>query len=221
MNARLSATEDALSEREKLEPSAGDAGPSQAGGRGRPLRADAQRNRDRVLKAAFAAFAGEGLSVPVHEIARRAGVGTGTVSRRFPTKESLFAAVFVSRVEWLADLARQLGEAADAGDAFFEFFAALVAEGAANRGLADALTGAGFDIKAVVSGPEHDVAGAMASLLARAQRAGAVRPDIDAADVMALIAGCLARQPDRGDPAARDRLVAVVCAGLRSEAPGS
>jgi AcrR family transcriptional regulator len=159
--------------------------------------------------------------VPVHEIARRAGVGTGTVSRHFPTKESLFAAVFVSRVEWMAKLARQLAEAAGASDAFFEFFAALVAEAAANRGLADALTGAGFDIKAAASAPERDVAGALADLLARAQQAGAVRPDIDVADVLALVAGCLARQPDPDDPAARDRLVAVVCAGLRRQAPGS
>lgn len=182
---------------------------------GRPLRADARRNRQRILQTAFAAFAGEGLSVPVHEIARRAGVGTGTVSRHFPTKESLFAAVFVSRVESMVRLARRLGEAADAGEAFFEFFAALVAEGAANRGLADALTGVGFDIKAVVSGPERDVTRELAGLLARAQQAGAVRPEIDLADVMALVAGCLARQSDQDERAARDRLIAVVCAGMR------
>jgi AcrR family transcriptional regulator len=187
----------------------------------RSLRADARRNRDQVLEAAFAAFASEGLSVPVHEIARRAGVGTGTVSRHFPTKESLFAAVFMSRVEWLVSLARELGEANQPGEAFFEFFAALVAEGAANHGLAEALTGAGFDIKAAVSGPERDVTAAMAGLLARAQQAGDVRPGIDVADALALVAGCLARQPDPVDPAARDRLVAVVCAGLRREVQGS
>jgi AcrR family transcriptional regulator len=186
--------------------------PGQAADHGRPQRADARRNRDLVLEAAFAAFASEGLSVPVHEIARRAGVGTGTVSRHFPTKESLFEAVYVSRVEWLVSLTRQLAEAADAGEAFFQFFNALVAEGTANRGLADALVGAGFDIKAAVSGPERDVAGAMAHLLARAQQAGAVRPDVEADDVIALVAGCLARQLD---PGARDRLVAVVSAGLR------
>ncbi len=156
--------------------------------------------------------------MPVHEIARRAGVGTGTVSRHFPTKESLFAAVFVSRVEWLVSLARQLSEAADAGDAFFEFFTALVAEAAANHGLAEALAGAGFDIKAAVSGPERDVSGAMAGLLAAAQQAGAVRADVDADDVLALVTGCLARQ--RATRAARDRLVAVVCAGLRCGNPG-
>jgi AcrR family transcriptional regulator len=193
----------------------GQAASAGAEGRRRPLRADALRNRERVLEVAFTAFAAEGLSVPVHEIARRAGVGTGTVSRHFPTKEALFEAVFVSRVERLVAMAGQLGEADNAGAAFFGFFAALVAEGAANRGLADALTGAGFDIKSAASGPEHDVMGALGDLLARAQLAGSVRHDIDTADVMALITGCLARESDPQVPAARDRLISVVREGLR------
>ncbi|MCM3885297.1 TetR/AcrR family transcriptional regulator [Frankia sp. R82] len=197
-----------------MPPATDGVGSDQAGGQRRPLRADARRNRARILEAAFAAFAHEGLSVPVHEIARRAGVGTGTVSRHFPTKESLFAAVFVSRVEGLVDLARQLDTAADAGGAFSRFFAVLVAEGAANHGLAEALIGSGFDLKAAASGPERDVVGAMSGLLTRAQRAGAVRRDVDTDDVMALVAGCLARQADPDDPAGRGRLVDVVCTGL-------
>jgi AcrR family transcriptional regulator len=144
------------------------AGAARGADRTRPLRADARRNRERVLETAFDAFATEGLSVSVHEIARRAGVGTGTVSRHFPTKEALFEAVFVSRVERLVAVARQLSEAEDAGAAFFSFFAAIVAEGAANRGLADALAGAGFDIKTATSEPEHDVMGALGGLLCRA-----------------------------------------------------
>lgn len=194
---------------------AGRTTPHHAPGLDRPRRADARRNRERVLETAFAAFAEEGLSVPVHEIARRAGVGTGTVSRHFPTKEALFEAVFVSRVELLVGRARTLKATADAGDAFFHFFGAIVAEGAANRGLADALTGAGFDIKAATSGPGHDVMGALRELLARAQQARAVRHDIDTADVMALIAGCLAREPEPGNSAARDRLLSVIREGLR------
>jgi AcrR family transcriptional regulator len=193
----------------------GQAASAREDGRRRPLRADARRNRERVLEVAFTAFAAEGLSVPVHEIARRAGVGTGTVSRHFPTKEALFEAVFVSRVERLVALAGQLGEADDAGAAFFGFFAAVVAEGTANRGLADALTGAGFDIKSAASGPEHDVMGALGGLLIRAQQAGSVRHDIDIADVKALITGCLARESDPHVPAERDRLISVVREGLR------
>src|SRR5215472_10573945 len=103
----------------------------------RTLRADARRNRSRVLEAAIAAFAAEGLSVPVYEIARRAGVGTGTVSRHFPTKESLFEAIISSIGDRLVALARQLLDTEEPGMALFEFLAAMVEEGAANRALSD------------------------------------------------------------------------------------
>lgn len=185
----------------------------------RRLRADAQRNRDRVLEAADAAFAAEGLSVPVHEVARRAGVGTGTVSRHFPTKEALFEAVFASRVERLVARARQLlaDPGAKPGAVFFEFFTEIVAAGAANRGLADALAGAGYDLKSATSGSaERDVLGVLAELLARAQQAGAVRTEVEPADIVSLVSAC-ALPGDPGSPgaAARDRLVAVITAGLR------
>jgi AcrR family transcriptional regulator len=183
----------------------------------RAVRADARRNRARVLEVAIEAFATEGLSVPVHEIARRAGVGTGTVSRHFPTKESLFEAIVFSFAERLVEQARQLAATEDPGAAFFGFFSAMVGEGAANRGLADALAGAGFDVEAAASRAEHDVMGALRDLLARAQRAGAVRGDVDVADVKALMVGCLARERPGGDARARDRMLAVVHEGLRAD----
>ena len=74
----------------------------------RPLRADARRNRERILAAATAAFAADGLSVPLDEIARRAGVGPGTLYRHFPAKEALWEAVLHSRLERLADEAEAL-----------------------------------------------------------------------------------------------------------------
>jgi AcrR family transcriptional regulator len=181
----------------------------------RPLRADAQRNRARILQTAFDAFASEGLGVPVHEIARRAGVGTGTVSRHFPTKESLYQAVVLSRVEWLTGQAARLARSADPGAAFFEFFALIVAEGAVNRGMAEALAGAGFDLDAAARRDGFDVTGALGDLLARAQRAGVVRGDADAGDVKALITGCLARTPPE-DPAALDRMIGIATQGLAS-----
>ncbi|HEX6673892.1 MAG TPA: TetR/AcrR family transcriptional regulator [Actinomycetes bacterium] len=194
--------------------------PTPAHGGGRAVRADARRNRARVLEVAIEAFATEGLSLPVHEIARRAGVGTGTVSRHFPTKESLFEAIVFSFAERLVGRARQLAATEDPGAAFFDFFAAMVGEGAANRALADALAGAGFDVEAAASRAEHDVMGALRDLLARAQQAGAVRDDVDAADVKALMVGCLARERPGGDPGAVDRMVAVVREGLRRPSPG-
>lgn len=179
------------------------------------LRADARRNRARVLEVAAEVFATEGLSVPVHEIARRAGVGTGTVSRHFPAKEDLFAAILLGRMEQLTAEADALASSCDPGPAFFALFGALVREGAANRGLAEALAGAGYDLDGAAVRAGYDVSGRLRDLLARAQRAGAVRPEINDADVKALLAGCLARD---GDGAALDRMVAVVCDGLA--APG-
>jgi AcrR family transcriptional regulator len=179
------------------------------------LRADARRNRARVLEVAAGIFAAEGLSVPVHEIARRAGVGTGTVSRHFPAKEDLFAAILLGRMQQLTATADVLASTRDPGPAFFTFFATLVREGAAHRGLAEALAGAGYDLEGVAARAGYDVTGRLRDLLAQAQRAGAVRPEVDDADVKALLAGCLARD---GDGAALDRIVAVVCDGLA--APG-
>ena len=194
---------------------AGVASRSAGAAAGRPLRADARRNRARILEVAFETFASEGLSVPVQEIARRAGVGTGTVSRHFPTKEQLFEAILVSRAARLVEEAERLAASTDPGAAFLEFFSFVVAEGAANRGMAEALAGAGFDLDALAGRGGFDVIGALGNLLIRAQDAGAVRDDIDAADVKALLSGCLAREQAAADPAARNRMIAVVSQGLR------
>jgi AcrR family transcriptional regulator len=176
-------------------------------------RADARRNRARVLEVAAEIFATEGLSVPVHEIARRAGVGTGTVSRHFPTKEELFAAILVSRMEQLTTQADDLAAAKEPGAAFFGFFALVVHEGAAHRGLAEALAGAGYDVEAAGERAGFDVPGRLHDMLARAQQAGAVRTDIQDADIKALMMGCLVR--DGADAAGLDRVIGVVCQGLR------
>jgi AcrR family transcriptional regulator len=154
----------------------------------------------------------------VQEIARRAGVGTGTVSRHFPTKEALFEAILLSRAGGLTQEATRLLEAAGPGAAFFEFFALVIAEGAANLGLAEALTGAGYDLDAAARRDGVDPMTALGLLLARAQRAGAVRPDVEVPDVKALIGGCLARLAGPADPAALDRMVSIARHGLQSEA---
>src|SRR5882757_6437486 len=117
---------------------------------GRGLRADARRNRARVLAVAAEVFAAEGLSVPVHEIARRAGVGTGTVSRHFPTKEALIEAIVADRLEWLADQAKSLATAHDPGEAFFGYCDLLGTHGPAIRGLIEALTGRDLELGATL-----------------------------------------------------------------------
>jgi len=188
---------------------------------GKPIRApraDALRNRALVLRVAAETFAAEGLSVPVHEIARRAGVGTGTVSRHFPTKEALFAAVLLDRMAWLTERADTLSATADPDVAFFTFFATLIHEGAGHRGLAESLAGAGFDVESAAVDAGSDVSGRLRTMLEAAQRAGAVRASITFADVKALMTGCLAREIDPADVGARDRVIAVVCDGLREPA---
>jgi AcrR family transcriptional regulator len=182
----------------------------------RELRADARRNRARVLAVAADVFAAEGLGVPIHEIARRAGVGTGTVSRHFPTKEELWAAILLERMERLTAEADALAASEEPGEAFFRFFATLVHEGATNRGLAEALAGAGYDLDAVGVEAGYDVSGRLRTLLAMAQQAGSVRSDVEYADVKALMVGCQSHPGGSTDKAALDRIVAVVCAGLRA-----
>src|SRR5919112_2327333 len=125
-------------------------------GKPRPLRADAARNRARVLAVAYQTFAREGLSVPIDEIARRAGVGAGTVYRHFPTKEALFRAIVASRLQRLIDYGTPLLDADDPGAAFFAFLALLVEEGEKDQGLVEALAGVGFDIAAVMPDAERD-----------------------------------------------------------------
>jgi AcrR family transcriptional regulator len=170
-----------------------------------------------VLEAAQAAFAGEGLSVPLDEIARRAGVGAGTVYRHFPTKEALFEAVVLSRLQQLVDEARDLAAADDPAVAFFGFLSRVVEEGAGKKDLVDALAGAGIDVTAALTAISHDLRGAVAKLLSRAQDAGAVRSDIGIAELMAVLAGAIvALQRHGADASTPDRVVSIFRDGLRA-----
>jgi AcrR family transcriptional regulator len=177
-------------------------------GRGRRLRADAQRNRERVLTAARDAFATLGPAVSLDEIAVRAGVGPGTVYRHFPSKQALFAAVAELRVRDLVHDIRVLHEAPDPGVAFDGLLARLVEEAEHKRDLTEAIA---------VPGPlRAELHEALGALLVRAQQDGAVRPDIALADLLALLKGLLAALHDVADPAQGARLLAVVRDGLRA-----
>ena len=181
----------------------------------RPLRADAARNKARVLEVAYETFAAEGLSVPIDEIARRAGVGAGTVYRHFPTKEDLFRAVMENRIQSIVVAGRTLLVSEDAGQALFAFFrSAVLLWGAADRGLADALAGVGIDIATAMPSAEADFLGLLGEMLVDGQTAGTVRRDLDVWDVKAILSGCLAMQA--ASPAAAERLTEVVLDGLRA-----
>ncbi|MCE7005442.1 TetR/AcrR family transcriptional regulator [Kibdelosporangium philippinense] len=181
----------------------------------RPLRADARRNRARVLEVAQQVFETEGLAVPVDEVAKRAGVGIGTVYRHFPTKEALLEAILISRVEALIADAQALAGASDPGAAFFGFVVRMVRQVVGNKALGEALVSSGFDPVEVL-GPTHAVLrAAQDHLLARAQEAGAVRKDVTGADVKAIIVGIIAaeRHTDDGEPG---RLGSIMIESLRA-----
>jgi AcrR family transcriptional regulator len=176
----------------------------------RPLRADAVRNRARVLEVAYETFAAEGLGVPIDEIARRAGVGAGTVYRHFPAKEDLVGAVIADQLQRIVDEGRALIEAGEPGEALFTFLRSAVEWSATNRGLVDALAGSGIEI----TGADELFMNLLGELLRAAQEAGTAREDVGVADVKALMVGLQAMQSYNDEAAAR--LTEVVLDGLRA-----
>jgi AcrR family transcriptional regulator len=185
------------------------------------MRADARRNRELILAAADAAFSEEGLGVRVDEIARRAGVGAGTLYRHFPTKEALFEAVLIAHMEELVRYGEGLVSRDQPDRALFEFVDRLASEAASKRNLIDALSGAGYDIKAASSEAKAAMEDVFQLLLSRAQRAGLVRDDVQPADLMSLIMGACSLATHERRDCSQARMIAIVCAGLRAEPAGS
>jgi AcrR family transcriptional regulator len=180
----------------------------------RPMRADAARNRARVLEVAYETFAAEGLAVPIDEIARRAGVGAGTVYRHFPTKEALFAAVIDDRVRGMVTGGRALLDSVGPGEALFAFLHEVAVSGATDHGLVEALAGYGIDVDAAAPGAEVAFLELLGDLLAAAQRAGTARQDVGVPEVKALLVVCKATQGYADEVI--DKVAAVIEAGLRA-----
>jgi AcrR family transcriptional regulator len=183
----------------------------------RPLRADARRNRNRILEAARRAFAVDGLAVSLDEIARRAGVGPGTLYRHFPTKEALFEAIVRERLRLLIERARAARTEPDAAAALFATVASVVADAEDKAELIDALTGSGVDLRTTVAATAGELRDEIGRLLSRAQDEGAVRADVGIAELMALVGGVITAL--RGPGLDTGRALAVLCDGLRSPEP--
>jgi len=181
-------------------------------------RADARRNRELILRAAREAFASVGPAVPLDEIARRAGVGPGTLHRHFPTKDELLTSVMADRFVALTETARQKADHADPAEAFFAFFHRLVEEVRPNRALSAALSSYPPRSESLLRAGQA-LQDALGVLLTRAQQAGAVRNDITASDLHAIVAGALAMEEGLNAPS-RGRGVAVVADGLRANRAG-
>ena len=189
-------------------------------------RADARRNRLRVLDAADLVFSAQGVSASTEEVAREAGVGIGTVFRHFPTKADLLRAVIQRRLRRFADEAQAIADddGIDAGPAFFSLFARAVDQSASKNALAAALAEAGVDLAPVGSPAAATLRDALARLLQRAQQAGEVRGDIGTGELIALLVGASrAAEQANWNSEVISRVVAVMCAGLRppASAPAS
>jgi len=181
----------------------------------RPLRADAERNRKRLLDAAVEVFAEHGLEASTAEIARRAGVGQGTVFRRFPTKDDLVAAIVVDRLGEITEEAAALLVSPPAEGRVLAFMAELARIHVRDRGLIEAVNGT----RALADPAVHDAHGALMDVieeLVKADReAGVVREDIGAFDVMALGKAVASACEPGVATAGWKRYLAVVAMGLR------
>jgi AcrR family transcriptional regulator len=180
------------------------------------MRADARRNRERVLAAAEAVFAEMGLRASVEEVARHAGVGVGTVCRHFPTKQALVEAVLEAMYEALVDDARTALDDPDPGAAFRSFFVALARFQARHRALAEQMATA-IDLPASARPTREALRSAITELVANAQAAGAIRSDIGPADVAMLFSGVAHTTVVAGEiqPMLHERYVNVILDGLR------
>jgi AcrR family transcriptional regulator len=191
-----------------------------ARGSDRELRADARRNRERVLRTAQQMFAADGLGVSLDEIARRAAVGPGTVHRHFPAKEALYLAVAIDQLERLAAEARVLAATGDPATALFTQLSRMVASGAENVAVKSALAAAEFDLRVAAPDVAADLTRQVANLLGRAQAADAVRDDVTVEEVMALVAGAFAAIRHAGAEASSQRsahIAQVILDGLRPQ----
>jgi AcrR family transcriptional regulator len=181
-----------------------------------PRRADARRNRERVLAAAESVFAEHGLKAPIEDVARRAGVGVGTVCRNFPTKQALVEAVVVAVYGTLLERAEAALAEPDPALAFEKFVTALPAFQARHRALADQM--ANENLSEWAPGPKEELLRAVSELVERAQAAGAIRADVGPGDVSMLFAGAAHATAVAGEvqPVLRERFVRIILDGLRA-----
>jgi AcrR family transcriptional regulator len=178
------------------------------------MRADARRSRAKLLEAATAAFAENGADAPLEDIARRAGVGIGTLYRHFPTRTDLQAGVFRSQVDAVCTTADDLIGTVPADQAFAGSVRAIAGYLVTKRGLSKALIeslGRDSELISVCSQRMRDT---LDRLLAHARQAGAVRPDVTAHDVLRLVHGIV--MATEQSPQDTDRLLGMMLDGLRA-----
>jgi AcrR family transcriptional regulator len=182
------------------------------------MRSDAVKNRLRILEAAEEVFAARGVAAPIDEVAERAGVGVGTLYRHFPNKEALFEAIVVTRLEELARTASAPPGPGDPGDAFFSFLRQFAGKVSNKHDLIDALGAAGIDIKSSCAARADELEAGVTAMLDRAKAAGSVRDGVTTREVIGLVvATCQAAEQTELDADSRQRILEIVCDGLRPQ----
>ncbi|MFI5714270.1 TetR/AcrR family transcriptional regulator [Nocardia sp. NPDC051750] len=175
-------------------------------------RADARRNKDRLVAAAGAVIAEAGAEASLEEIARRAGVGSATLHRHFPSRAQLLEAVLRDRVATLCTRAKELRTEPNAGTALLAWLREVVAHAATTRALGPALAGYASDPE---FSPHTMIRDAAQQLLTRAQREGSVSTSVTVDDVLQLTNGIALATESLPEPAPRaDTLIALVAEGL-------
>jgi AcrR family transcriptional regulator len=183
----------------------------------RPKRADALRNYEKVLAAAREAFAEGGESTALEEIARRAGVGIGTLYRHFPNRQALLEAVYLNEVEEVCRSAAEL-DGADPWEALNGWFERFIAYMATKRALANELLDYLGQDSQLFKACRAELWEAGEPLLLRAQEAGVVRKDVTIGEVIQMVGG-IAKMP-ASDPSQTERIVRIALDGLRYRPEG-
>ena len=181
----------------------------------RPLRRDAERNRLRILTAAREVFAVRGIDVTLDDIAHHAGLGVGTVYRRYPSREHLVEALFDEELDRIVGWAEEGLGHPDPWVGLTDFLERATA-GTADRGLRDVLFSRAYGQNRVAEARER-IAPVVDALVVRCQQAGVVRPDVAGADVALLhfMAAALLEYTDHAEPGLWRRYLALVVDGLR------
>jgi AcrR family transcriptional regulator len=183
----------------------------------RPMRADAARNHEKILRAAEEIFALDGVLVPIDIVAERAGVGIGTLYRHFPTKEALYEEIVVTRIRGLIITANECAKNIDAQEGLRSFLREFAHETSEKHDLFDALGQAGIDVKAQFADAFEELMTRIDVLRQRAVDQGGVRDDVGTKDILNLIMGsCHAASQSGVDGLSLQQLVDIILAGMKN-----
>ncbi|GKQ39190.1 TetR/AcrR family transcriptional regulator [Streptomyces sp. A012304] len=184
----------------------------------RPLRADAERNRRRIIAAARELFARQGLDVTLDDVARHAGVGVGTAYRRFANREELIDAVFEDTLQRLIALAEQALAHEDPWEGLVQLFLATGQDFADDRGLREVLL-EGTHAKVRAAAARERLTPAVSAVITRAQQAGQLRDDIEPSDfpLIQLMLGAVTQHSRNVTPELWKRYLTLILDGLRRE----